>query len=402
MDPIEIFPAEIVENIFHHLQWNEVIESTLVSSSWNDFVGGSLRCMDKFGLRLDNRKSSDISSEIGFLIGKRKYRNARIDYGWFKDSEDKIYDLMKSNRFWRSVNMFRLTFSSASSFNNFIETLEDSVEEIGLQFVEICHHDEPVKTFSFKKLKALSLSNCDENICEKLFTNCSSLHKLLLYANDDSVTKVDLNLNISKHYFDILKRQKNIKILKFCINKVRDEDTPENLAFPFELEDLNITFPTHSSRQRAFATGFLRQQTKMTQLHLSNYYFDLSLLPAAIEIKSLKSLKVTDFSRNITNFSSLPSNNSIEILIIPCIEFNVERFIKIAPKVKKIFLYKCGKRLAEFIAENLKFLEELGAVRFYDEVQDILPRVKLSKIDLWYPYEIVEERFRLVQERKCW
>jgi F-box domain len=47
IDPTLIFPIEIVEEIFHHMEVRELLKCTLVNTRWNQIIGSSPRIMDK-------------------------------------------------------------------------------------------------------------------------------------------------------------------------------------------------------------------------------------------------------------------------------------------------------------------------------------------------------------------
>src|SRR5690349_22352514 len=54
MDPVSIFPPHVLDMMFVHLSAKELLSNTLVNSSWDDFIGKSSKCMEKFTLKLRN------------------------------------------------------------------------------------------------------------------------------------------------------------------------------------------------------------------------------------------------------------------------------------------------------------------------------------------------------------
>lgn len=395
MDPVEIFPAAIIDNIFLHLKGNEIKKCTLVSTAWNEFCGSSLRCMEKL---IVNIMFGITNAHIKSLNRNRKYQFVRIsgefesEFGneWFEIIRSEVYNFLNSNRFWKSVNLSYLEFPTTSSFNNLVAAYEDKVVTASFLYIKINYSDEPVTSFAFQNLKELNVVKSD-TICERLFINCSALHSLSLIQLS---VEHENNSNTVKYYFDILKRQeKSLKALRLELFSVTKDSLPEQSTFPFELEKLYVDLPWDSVLLNdVFLLQFLRSQRKIKILNLACYiHKNLEVIIAAFENNSINRLVLRSLCgiRQVFSYDDflLPSNSSIEFLDFGCdptFQAVSKMLIKAAPNVKALRVYRCDNDLAEFIAENSKYLQKLEVKIIVElekiELEKILPNVKIVNI----------------------
>lgn len=386
MDPVETFPPAIIESIFLHLKGNDEMKNcTLVTRTWNNFVGSSPRCMDKWRLCLQSQSASEIKS----IAGKRRYRSVFIiGSEWFNQVQEEIYEMMKSNCFWTEVNFDGVKFPSTSSFTNLVNTFEASVKRITFNNVNVSHHDEPGTSFGFKKLKYLRSANSHDNACQNAFKNCTSLDIFFFI-----ITWAYRFRAKTPFHLEIAQRQTKLKTFKIFTQGYIEKFTPENFIYSFELEELYLSYPLEFDDNKAFVLKMLKKQCKIKKLTLNFMTIDLNILIAAFAIKSLKVLVLTSI-RILEDFPWL-SNDRIETLDMRRFIWNEDlssdnKFIKSLPGVKQLMLRQCDEVMAQFLAENLTQLENLAAVEIDIElIQPILPNVKLFVLDSAFPFEII-------------
>lgn len=121
------FPVECLEDIFRHFKGRYLIECTKVAPEWNNLIGSTKWCMQRFGIRLFSwEKSEDILKMLQDT--KRKYESLTI----FGDFDDFRLFLTKNERQWTQV-FSHLHFRNANRFLEFLEIIEPSIQNLDLE-----------------------------------------------------------------------------------------------------------------------------------------------------------------------------------------------------------------------------------------------------------------------------
>jgi hypothetical protein len=172
---------------------------------------------------------------------------------------DFAFKFTSENKTWRKVSIYCTEFVSMSSFLNFIEIIENSVENLRLQSVSIKDLDVPTKQFEFKSLKSLQISTSEDFAIGAMFSKVSTLTKM----------KINFFSNLEEAEFarQILQKQINLKCLKCKLRNV-EELFPKHLksSYPFQLKTLKINgiflyFMEFDSNENF--KHFLKAQTKL-------------------------------------------------------------------------------------------------------------------------------------------
>lgn len=364
LDPTEVFAVEINELIFSQLNGNDLKQCTLVNRNWNEQIGSSLRCMSKLMLLISQGKfhAKDFSST------KRRHQNVHIikginDLGF-------IIGMMNSinNRGWKSVKISDCTFPSSTSVKYLFKIFETAVEDLTLRNVRISYPLTLFKAFSFERLESLEIQSCDEAFTVELFVNCSSLSQFR-YTSCKRVRSV----NQSEGIIELLKRQTGLRILHLRMREVRFLELD---LFPFRLEEVSLCNylgnPTYEFAINYFEVVLINQQTILSKLVLEcSIYFNVTQLKFILYVRSLKELQLT-WLPAIPHEQLLPLNKSLEKFTLqrysnlmqwdaaPTDDETIKAFLKCTPNLKAITLEAVDKKMARFLAHNLRNLEKVS------------------------------------------
>lgn len=279
-NPTMIFPIEIIEIIFHHLNVGDLMNCTLASPAWNEIIGSSRKCMSKVKLTIGNENKKFAVKDVESLA--RKYQNIEIYEA--EKFLDFIVDFMANKKLWKFVKINNSSFHRRLSLQRLIETFEDTVESLQLERVRF-YSKNCIINHSFKKLKSLSLLLNDFDSFT-LFSNVSTLESFKIemrFLYRDEPAKV-----IQK----VLERQKNLKELHIDHHFFGKNSTTD-FNFPFQLEKL---FINSKFMPEAFIR-FLQTQTKLKAIEIKKDCLEnRKALNAILTIKTLEKLTISCLS----------------------------------------------------------------------------------------------------------
>lgn len=392
MDPMQIFPEEVIEEIFSHLSGRELIKKcTLVSPVWNRLIGSSFHCMNKVKVQ-----GTTDTLDVAFLSSSplnRRYQHITFyprrksgKQGTFSSCE--LYAFMHSKR-WKTVDLWCSTFPSTSVFIKLVKTFEATVERLFLLFVDIDERDIEVPQLLFNRLTHLKVHNVQEEksrewVCE-LFLNCKNLKTLVFPINC---------FDGPKSYFEMWKNNKELKALNVTINKA-EGNFSDGDKFEWQLEEMvvkSLCVPS-SKTSESFLT-FFSSQMKIKELDLTMVPFmATSLLKIAMSMKLLKKLKIL-VREYFDPLIQLRTNKSIEILDLHFSVFNINdnqmiiALLKRMPNLKNISLQKVNVELAHFILKNLKSVNQITVTSDTTEniikIQKLLPKIQICSNVLYF------------------
>lgn len=143
MDYEAKFPVECIEDIFRHLNGIYLLECTLVSPQWNDFIGSTQSCMSKIQLEC-GRGCSPEEIEIMLKNSNRKYECIDLD----KHSCEEVEKLLLvKNRRWTHIFMRRLQFQKFKHFLDFLGIFQSTVRKLVIDQGEIIKRRDQATVF---------------------------------------------------------------------------------------------------------------------------------------------------------------------------------------------------------------------------------------------------------------
>jgi F-box-like len=292
VDPVKILSRKSMEKIFEYLRGRDLLELSLVSKTWYEFIASSPICMDKIRVQITEyfiQKRRKLSNDdvLGMLKHRRKYTN--LSLACIRSSEQSFtrkaqnfspeHKLLMANYKWKSISLCNHQFEEEIDFINFLGFVEPFVEELELRSVKIGNIVGACETnFFFPKLRKLSLANVSNFVYLEVFKNVKDLKELVIATEAFLPTYID-------HSEQIKARVKHIK--RFLINNSKLED----FEIFLDQKDFNEMFidvdfaPKLSFRLKNLTVGRFQKLTneKSNHYQLKNFSKFLRLHSASLE-----------------------------------------------------------------------------------------------------------------------
>lgn len=420
MDPTSIFSIVVLEQIFCQLSAKDLKKCLIVSKTWNNLIEASAQCLQNVKLRVGSigSRTEYTIDDLKTITRHRKYQHVffsklpELEPEWI----ELIFNILNSNRRWKTIQLYGIIFPSSSSFFKLVESFDETVEKLHFHKIEIRNPNKESKNFKFNKLKLLEWFTLDRRfqdnatIIADLFQNCSSLVSLSFADLQIDLTRSeDFQLSIRR----LFAKQEHLK--EFCcdrnfINMIFSANDPS--SFPMQLEELFIYGDFGVSYAQDYCKSFiefLKLQKFIKRFKIWDEFENeniYNLLSIVFGMKSVKDVaffyvtgvalqeKMLPISQSIekltlmyvthSQYIEVTSSNFLDFLVVdvnPTLNREkVKYFLKSTPKAKAIDIPFIDEDLAKFIAENLKDLQtcERFLTLDADVLQEILPKVKLS------------------------
>lgn len=201
MDPLDIFPFELSEQIFKLLDAADLLNASLVSKNWYNTIGASTVVMDKITLNI-GCSCDDETIEI-ITKGPRQYRRIYIKENLIETCKlcaTKCIPLMLKYQ-WKWVRIENMEFLTTAEATTFLKHFELSVETLFItnffidsHIVARDHHK-----FTFPKLVHLQLLTCSPLLVHELFENVKSLRRCVIHKCKFSIRAAQTCVKIVKN-----------------------------------------------------------------------------------------------------------------------------------------------------------------------------------------------------------
>lgn len=408
MDPLEELNAEIIEEIFQYLTAKELLESSLVSQSWYDFIADSNICMKRLKIKI----SKDcVNDGIEYLKkSKRNYENLMlkevVDPIRFNDA---LQILSQPERQFKNIEMQVIRFPTQTTFHNLMQTIQNSVEVLHLEQLILCDNDllSSAQSYCCPKLKNLTLISCQINEFFIISNNLTTLNIISNYGLVNA-TVVDnfQNLLCINNHLHTLTLSGNIITQIFC------DDITDKIHFKlneFKVTNFNVDkFHNRSTIEKNFNL-FLKTQPNIKKIFIGEWLGTTVLETVFNEMKSLNDLTIMElakanplipFGRNElegpeivrTNVSNLKSNPSIIKLDYQDIcgnIFTMKSLLEAAPNLRSFSTYSMNQEMLQMLATKMSNLEYLS-VSFFD-AGDIVYHPIFLKLQVFASLRLEEE-----------
>lgn len=202
LDPVECLPDELTVLIFGFLKGQELLEASLVSSSWYNSIADAPECMKKIKIK-DNCNFSPVVIEemISTVVNsRRKYVNLEVSRCVNYIGE--IYPLFATTKKqWKWVKIINTNFQSVNQAIQFIGCIEHSVQELTMIDVfsrDICNYNMKTKKFTFPNLKVLRLENVHSSFFHDFFEDVTTLKEFELCGQGLTVRSLNTLIELLK------------------------------------------------------------------------------------------------------------------------------------------------------------------------------------------------------------
>lgn len=186
------FPVECLEDIFRHLEGQDLLQCELVSQDWYEFVKSRNSCMEKikFNIKpLNSRlvKNKTIEKYVN-MLSRKKWLQVSLSSENFADIRDflKVVKIFKSNpKLWCKLTVFEINIEkSYPDLNSFLITQKDSIQVLKLR--QQLTLDLMKTIFTIPRLKKLDLGTFCSNdlkVAVQTLPKNLSVTELLLFQD---------------------------------------------------------------------------------------------------------------------------------------------------------------------------------------------------------------------------
>lgn len=340
-EPFDL-PDEICEIIFNQLLPRDLLNCTLVSSVWKNYIVSFTKCWEKLILRIDQNLEFEEVTESG-----RRFTSLSFE----KLQHEKMINGLRN--FHETVKKIEIRDSSLAA--------KESVEK-----------------FCFKNLEELTLSNVSGRILYPFMDFQENLKVLNLHQLRGGIESL----------VNFTKLNRNLKELNLYLNDSSNmfHQDVSNI-FQVSLESLTIRYRSNyeiDDRTLTNVEKFLKSQgNSLKTIGLINAVSFSSVYRIWNSMKAAEKLYFFNADHNFdTNNLILEDNfrlKSLEIHVLGPFELNISELqplLRTAKNLKSLGVWKLNKELVEFAAENLPKLENIRCAtmsndceRFYDQLK---------------------------------
>lgn len=203
-DPIEIFHPSIVELVFQHLNGSELLQCTLVNSSWNETVSNSKEWTRKVGLSIceTNYDHHQIYSDDLVIMMKNRRRYESVMLMIHRKMTSNHLLLIASLKQLKSLFLMNHTFSSEIELTNFLGIIEPFIEHLELSHINIASSKRnriSRLNYKFSNLKTLKVKMSTSYLLSEVFIKTEYLvHLEIKTGHSDDIDSLDKAKSIQK------------------------------------------------------------------------------------------------------------------------------------------------------------------------------------------------------------
>ena len=302
---IDFWPSSVVDLIFQHLTGNEVLNSTLVDRSWNDFLSEqSLTAFKDLWIQ------PKVGNELIHLVNSnRRYQRIKaVNISTIVDELVEIFE--KPGRKWKQIAMFRTTLNTSndkrSPMEAIIQASAKTVENLELHTLmnETFSEDHPVKSFEFRKLKHLKISYhfLDEGPrwLNGFFSSTPLLESVYLTNACDCAIK---NMLLTSRHLKKLSLSGRFQDINFF------KDLSEKFGSTLEEFEFNdILSSSYADQNLSYFNNFFQSQSRTLTSFATDALLELEEFETAFKMPNLQTLSVKSFHYNRDQFGQYLEN----------------------------------------------------------------------------------------------
>lgn len=284
---------------------------------------------------------------------------------WFNLSKSKVsenlkYNLISSMITKRTYDNVETTLNESISSFIRIHPYTSTMKELTLE-IKPKSISSLVQLFSFRRFNNLKLLNvtCHEQ---------SSLDDLRLPTSLEFLYLTNFTLghrNQSTSFFEFLAEAKGLKDLQFYETKGLESLFTTNISnrVRFKLRRLRLFIDeTNSEVSKNFQSFINSQAQSLEGLSLNQIHAET--VNAIAQSSCLTSLEVRSIDNEIRSMEFRPKIESLFELKVPTLHFEDAKILmKLAPKLRKIYMFCLSHEFLQFLEKKFTFLEELNFTR---------------------------------------
>lgn len=385
---LETLPYELKENIFKHLDLNDILILSLVSKTMNEAVGQSSLCMSKIWIKFYSFNMKDLTC-LGNSV--RNYKKLKINRVKLDGHYKFLIELQQK---WKKVLIYNCEFKNFNTFYELIESFAETVSEIEISDVEILSNDQKIEPLKFPMLKRFMLRNVTTEVLE-IFRMSSK--KLNVAAFDIPQGAYSLH-NVTN---EILRASPNLKLLQLGPQYIKELFSQGN-DYKFKLKSLLLKFSIVndlSDNEEQNISKFITHQNDINWLAFMELKSNQLLKSAwSNTLKRISFIGLEDLFDSEMSFA-IDSNLTITHMDFICRKVlisHLKKFLTAAPRVTHIHVKILNKHMLEYIFKNHFAIRSLlyehaeeDAIYLYSDIiksqrDDVNKKITLIKKSFWF------------------
>lgn len=388
MDPLAKIPEELGDLIFQHLSVEEILEASLVSTSWYEIIGKSRTAMSKIWLNAGDRFFNPPKNDFKLFINSpRNYENFRIS-----EMENGLLFVVFPKRKWKRAQFDIQSFLNYKEYVKLLEIVDTSICELQIfdMNIENVYSDENLR---FKNLRKLRLGSLTLVGLKPFFKRIKKLTHLVIediFDLSQIANGNDLFIGILSSNSQITDLSLNSKVLREIL---KTEEFPDPLKEFKNLNKFLIEFEEEKNLTQIFYKNleiFLNIQENLTWIILCDCGENVIFMKILNNIKTLKRLSIdyfddTSFEINPENLK-FNQNNSIKHLDFDLdgltLDF-LKPFLLACKQIEILYVFHLAPETLAFLTDEIKSLKLVK----YCSISKSINQVANSS------FEIVEEKF---------
>ncbi|CAO1317070.1 unnamed protein product [Diamesa hyperborea] len=380
-DNVSILPAEIKSFIFKDFVSRDVLDLSLVSKSWYNSLGKIPECMDKIWLKFYSFRIKNIES---LQLTTRNYEKLKVNLLRTEKEFQTVSDLQIC---WKKVLIYNSEFASKEIYNQFIQSLAESVVELEISDVKIKANSVIDVDFEFPMLKRLFFRNDPSTALEVFLGKTTSLESLSF----DIIQEVpETSMTMNTVIMEFLKLNNKLTHLQLGPNMIKSifaqDDIKDDLKF--QLKTLLLKFPMVGNlpeEMQENIKSFILSQTNLEWIFLWELKDEEILIKLWNELPNLKRVTFSKLEILFEDPMMLiinPNENIIQLdlhcKLLPLNQLKRILGPNVAPNLATLYLQKLEIPEMEYIARTLHNLRTLEYEFIDEDVEDFYTNLKKS------------------------
>ncbi|KAG5678432.1 hypothetical protein PVAND_008106 [Polypedilum vanderplanki] len=394
----EQLPIEIKEEIFKYLSSADLLNLTLVCKNFNESIGQSRKCMERFWIKFYSFNLKDLEA---LKVSIRNYEKIKVNRVKREDHFQFLIDLQQN---WKKILIYNCEFNYYHTYKLLIESIANNVEELEISDIEVLCYNEPSNMrINFPALKRVMFRNMPSKSMEIFLNSSDTLENLAL----DIVHETDNSMSLHDITYEILKHSKNLKHLQIgplYIKALFGEDKEKAIKFNFELKNLLLKFPIASDLPDFSynkIADFIKNQSKIRWLITMELRNDEVLTTCWNELKCAEQIsffgleELFDYDMIFDVNDPNTSIKKLSLISRKVLISHLNKLLKSSPLITSIHTKNLNRHMLNAIAKNhfgikTLFYENIeeDVLNFYDELQqldeDVNKNIKIIQKSFWF------------------
>jgi hypothetical protein len=394
---LEQLPIEIKEEIFTYLSASDILNLTLVCRNFNESIGQSRKCMNRFWIKFYSFNLKDLDCLKASVRNYEKLKINRVS------REDHFHYLIELQQQWRKILVYNCEFKHFHVYKMLIESFAGSVEEFEISDIEVLCYDEPTTTklqLDFPSLKRIMFRNMPSRTMEIFLASSACL----VNAAFDIPQEVEGSMTLHDITYEILRNSSRLQHLQLgplYIKALFGEEEKE-IKFNFRLKNLLLKFPIASDLPEfsyAQIADFIKSQPSINWFVAMELRNDQVLKAVWNDLKYAEQIsffgleELFDFDMEFDVTEPNTTVKKLSLISRKVLISHLNKLLKSSPLITSIHTKTLNRHMLNAIAKNHFGIKTLFYEHIEEEAVDFYRQLKQSDEDANKNIELIQRSF---------